>query len=34
MAKQVKETLYLVQKRNRQLPARYQTVSRLLGGII
>ncbi|WP_299790652.1 LysR family transcriptional regulator [uncultured Shewanella sp.] len=29
-AKQVKETLYLVQKRQRNLPERYQTVSRLL----
>ncbi|RTR40587.1 LysR family transcriptional regulator [Shewanella canadensis] len=29
-AKQVKETLYLVQKRNRNLPSRYQTVSQLL----
>ncbi|MBR7888775.1 LysR family transcriptional regulator [Marinomonas sp. A79] len=29
----VKETLYLVQKRNRQLPHRYQTISDLLKGI-
>ncbi|ABV35288.1 transcriptional regulator, LysR family [Shewanella sediminis HAW-EB3] len=33
-AKQVKETLYLVQKRNRNLPSRYQTVSQLLRSII
>lgn len=29
-AKQVKETLFLVQKRNRNLPLRYQTVCKLL----
>lgn len=33
-AKQVKETLYLVQKRNRSLPSRYQTVCQSLRDII
>lgn len=32
--KQVKETLYLVQKRHRNLPHRYQTVSKLLMDVL